>query len=179
MKMVQIMVMPFRRGSYAKRPINSIKHVVDVEGGLVAATDSTSTFVNAVDGPQTPFDPVDVPFGGYVRSFYLSIFIIGATGAPIDGSINWYIAKQRSGQGAADFPTPSATGTSEVRNQIIHEEKGLSGSGDGTPMVFKGVIVIPKSMQRIRAGDAMFLRLRINGTIDATFCIKIIYKEYR
>ncbi len=177
--MVQILVsMPFRRMA-GLRPVNSIKHVLDIEGGLAAATDSTSTFVNAVNTPSVPFKPGDVMFGSYVRSFYLSIFIIGATGAPIDGSINWYIAKQRSGQGAADFPTPSATGTSEVRNQIIHEEKGLSGSGDGTPMVFKGVIKIPRSMQRIREGDAMFLRLRINGTIQATFCIKIIYKSYQ
>ncbi len=118
-------------------------------------------------------------FGSRVSSFYLSIFVIGSTGAPIDGSINWYIAKQRSGQDAADFPTPSATGTSTVRNQIIHEEKGLSGSGDGTPMAFKGVIRIPRGMQRLREGDKMFLRLRINGTIPATFCIKIIYKSYQ
>ncbi len=118
-------------------------------------------------------------FGSKVSSLYLSIFIIGSTGAPIDGSINWYIAKQRDGQAAGAFPTPGNTGLSSVRNQIFHEEKGLSGSGDGTPMVFKGVIVIPKVFQRIRQGDQMFIRIRINGTVGATFCIKAIYKSYQ
>ncbi len=176
--MVLTMVVPFNRFRN-KNPINSIKHVIDVEGGLVAGADSTSTILDAVEVPSNPFVPGDVMFGSRVNSLYLSIFIIGATGAPIDGSINWYIAKQRDGQAAGAFPTPGNTGPSSVRNQIFHEEKGLSGSGDGTPMVFKGVIRIPKSFQRIRQGDKMFIRIRINGTIDATFCIKAIYKSYQ
>ncbi len=169
----------FGRMGYAKRPINSIKHVIDVEGVLVAGSDSTSDILVAVDQPTTPFKPGDVMFGSHVSSVFLSIFVIGATGTGIDGSINWYIAKQRDGQLAGAFPTPGNTGVSSVRNQIFHEEKGLSGSADGTPMVFKGVVLIPKTFQRIRQGDQMFIRIRINGTADATFCIKAIYKSYQ
>ncbi len=104
--------------------------------------------------------------------------MIGASGGGLNNSLNWYISKEHTGQ-AGDFPQPSETGVSALRNQIFHEEKGLAGSADGTPMAFKGVIVIPRGMRRMREGDVIALHLRnLDVTNDANFCIKAIYKSY-
>ncbi len=168
--------MPFRR-TFSKRPINSTKHVLDFEGGLTS-TKSVNTVLLGVPSRKDPFVPGDVPFGSRVSSVFISLFIIGATGAPVTGSQNWYIAKLRSGQTSGNFPDPGVTGVSTVRNQIFHEEKGLVGSGDGTAMAFKGVIKIPKSMQRVREGDQLHVAILNNSADSATFCLKVIYKSY-
>ncbi len=159
--------------------INSVKHIIDVDGSLLqtGAVSQLSVAVAVPNVDPTTFKPGDVRVGAKVNGFFLSVFIIGATGAPIGGSINWYIMKLHEGQSA---PDPNNTGISKVRNQIFHEEKGLAGSGDGTPMAFKGVIVVPKSMRRMREGDSFVVALALNGvaTADASFCFKAIYKSF-
>ncbi len=160
---------------FGRSSINTIKHIVDSEGALTGGAKSVTTIVNSVAQRPDPFVPGNVAFGSKVNAFFLSIFVLGATGSTPVGSINWYIIKLHAGQTA---PLPGATGSSEVRNQIFHEEKGLTASGDGTPMVFKGVIVVPRGMRRVREGDSFQIQLQSQDpTVDAQFCIKAIYKE--
>ncbi len=169
--------MPFRRGR-SLNPINSIKHVIDTEGALSGVANSVNTIVNAVPNVGATFVPGDVRVGATVNGFFLSIFVIGATGAPLNGSINWYICKIGTGQ-LNSLPNPGNTGLSAIRNQIFHEEKGLAGSGDGTPMAFKGVVAVPRGMRRMREGDQFVIVINSqDGTNDATFCLKAIYKSY-
>ncbi len=171
--------MVFRRRSNALRPVNSVKHILDVDGTLLeVGTNVSATIAVTVPALDTTFKPGDLRIGETVNGFFLSIFVIGATGAPIGASINWYLIKVHSGQGTT--PDPSNTGISEIRNQIIHEEKGLAGSGDGTAMAFKGVIAVPKGMRRMREGDSWRVVLALNGlaSADANFCLKAIYKSY-
>ncbi len=159
--------------------IHSIKHVIDTEGVLAAATNSDNIIQSTVTSRTDPFVATQCETGETVNGFFISIFVIGDSGAPVNGSINWYIAKRRSGQNVTtDFPDPGNTGTSDVRNQIFHEEKGLVGSGDGTAMAFKGVIAVPRAMRRIREGDQFFIKIRANGTDTAQFCLKAIYKSF-
>ncbi len=124
------------------------------------------------------FKPGDVRVGAKVNALFISIFILGATGAGQGpGSINWYISKLHDGQTG---PTPGQTGTSKIRNQIFHEEKGLAGSQDGTPMAFKGVIVVPRGMRRMREGDVIQISLAqsASSTADNNFCLKAIFKSF-
>ncbi len=140
---------------------------------------STVPLAVAVTTPTSPFKPGDIMIGSNINGMFLSIFVIGSTGAGIGpSSINWIIYKLRAGQTA---PNPIVTGTSELRNQIFHEEKGLSGSADGTPMAFKGVIAIPRSFRRMREGDQIQVRLSLSAaaTGDANFCLKAIYNSYQ
>ncbi len=170
-------IVVFRRRS-SVAPINSIKHVIDTEGTLLSTgAASVNTICQAVANVSSTFNPIEVRVGAKVNGFFLSIFIIGATGAPIVGSVNWYIIKLHDGQSA---PQPGETGISKVRNQIFHEEKGLAGSGDGTPMAFKGVIAVPRGMRRMREGDQFQILLSLNAIAsgDATFCLKAIYKDF-
>ncbi len=164
-----------RMPRFGRSTINTIKHVVDSEGGLSGGAKSVTNIVTSAAQRPDPFVPGTVAFGSRINAFFLSIFILGATGTTPVGSINWYIIKLHSGQAA---PLPGQTGASEVRNQIFHEEKGLSASGDGTPMVFKGVIVVPRGMRRVREGDTFSIQIQSQDTTnDAQFCVKAIYKE--
>ncbi len=165
-----------RRGS-SINVVHSVKHIVDSEGALSAGATSTTPLLTVVNQRSVTFDPLEVNIGEKVNGIFLTIFVIGATGAPLNGSINWYIIKTHEGQ--VSLPTPGITGASNLRNQIFHEEKGLAGSGDGTPMAFKGVIALPKSFRRMRQGDGILIILNSNdATNDATFCIKAIYKSF-
>ncbi len=171
--------MPFRRTRGPGGIIQRVKHVVDSEGGLVAVTDSINQLAITVNQRATTFSPTEVLLGSTVNGFFISLFVIGASGAGLPGAQNWYIAKRRSGQAFTDFPNPGNTGTSQVRNQIFHEEKGLAGSADGTPMAFKGVIAVPKGMRRMREGDEFFINIRNNSSTEgANFCLKAIYNEF-
>ncbi len=160
-------------------PINSIKHILDSEGQLTGGATSANDIAFAVPNVDTTtFKPGDIRVGGKVNAFFISLFVIGATGGPVNGSVNWYLMKIHEGQDAV-LPIPGQTGTSKVRNQIIHEEKGLVGSGDGTAMAFKGVIAIPRSMRRFREGDKWRISINsIDATTDAQFCLKVIYKSF-
>ncbi len=170
--------MAFRRGM-SMRPVNRIKHVVDSEGTAMDTTASDTVFVNVVNQNSLTFAPDEVLLGRKVNAFFITCFAIGDTGTGIAGSISWYLAKKHSGQTLASFPAPNAVGTSNVRNQIIHQEKGVPGSADGTPMVFKGVIAVPKGMRRMREGDQWFFRIQSSVTgSDANFCFRSIHNSF-
>ncbi len=176
MMMVQTMVTMPRFSSI--RPVNRVKHVIDSSGTVSGTTVSANTLAMTVDVRGTPFSPVEVVVGSKINGFFLSVFMIGSTGAPQANSQNWFLIKVHTGQNAA-VPVPGNTGVSEIRNQIIHEEKGVTGSGDGTPMVFKGVVAIPRGMRRMRSGDLWSLNLvNTDAGDNSTFCVKAIYNEF-
>ncbi len=129
-----------------------------------------------------------VPIGSKVSSFYLSVFAISEGGeianeVPL---IDWYIIKNNGNTFGVTFattthPTPGATGVHVNKRFIIHTEKGLSGGGDvslaGVPMIFKGVIRIPRGMQRNGQSDKMTLCARAN--FATKICVQAIYKHYK
>ncbi len=156
--------------------VQRVKHVIDSEGVATAIRSDTPLAI-VVNSKTTPTVITENLVGSTINAFFLSVFGIGATGTGVSGSVNWYLAKLRGGQAVSDLPNPGETGTSDLRNQIIHEEKGVPGSADGTPMVFKGVIVVPRGMRRNRSGDEWHLIFR-SATSDANFCVKAIYNEF-
>ncbi len=169
------------------RPINSRKNVVDLSSILAATTNTV--FDNVCQGvDQADLASADeVTTGSSINAFYMSLFAIAeggelATEVPL---VDWYIIKDNGGNfgttfDATNLPTPGATGTNLNKRHIIHEEKGLAGGGDaslaGVPMIFKGVIRIPKHMRRIGVGDRIRLCMRANFATKV--CTKFIYKWY-
>ncbi len=158
----------------SKRPINSVKNIVDgVFLGVTAASVTTVTLaegVNDYTGGTT-----QVPVGGTVSSFYLFVQIIAsATGT---ANVDWYLIKNIAGQ--LTLPVPGATGGTPVRSKILHEEKGIPGNAsDGAyPLTFKGVIKIPPGMRRMAEADKFELRIRGADAYNA--CVKCIYKFYK
>ncbi len=156
----------------------------------MAATTNTilDTPVNAVDAPVLSND-ANVQRSCTINGIFISVFFITEGGEMANEVplVDWYIIKDPGGNmGATGFsanglPTPGATGANENKRYIMHTEKGLSGGGNasltGVPMVFKGVIVIPKGFRRMNSGDQISIVARAN--FATKFCVQSIYKWYR
>ncbi len=94
----------------ARSPINSVKHILDVEGVLTGGIGSQSTLAIGVPNVDAAvFKPGDIRTGGTINGMFLSVFVIGASGAALIGAIDWLLCKTHEGQTA---PTPGQTGTS-------------------------------------------------------------------
>ncbi len=129
-----------------------------------------------------------VPVGAKVFSTYMSFYII-AEGGEVAAEVplvDWYLIWNAGNAYGTTFdstnlPTPGSTGLHQNKRQIIHTEKGLAGGGDaslsGVPMVFKGVIKIPRRMQRLGSNDRLTLCIRTN--FNSKFCVQFIYKHYK
>jgi len=181
--------MPYRRGrSMALRPIDSVKHIMETSAINTAVTNTVALNMLAGVDTYSLSDSNGVPTGAKVNGFFLSIFII-SEGGELANEVplaDWYIIKVPGNIwgntfDAANLPTPGATGIHINKRHIIHTEKGLTSGGNlslsGVPMVFKGVIAIPRHMRRIGEADSFKLCLRTN--FQAKFCIQTIYKHYK
>ncbi len=180
--------MVFRRGLTRLRPIDSVKHIVETSGISTAVTNTVITaLIDGVDTYQLS-GRAGVPTGAKVHSFYFSMFVISEGGevASEVPLVDWYIIHNPGNAwgttfDASNLPTPGTTGSHKNKRHIIHTEKGLSGGGDaslsGVPMIFKGVIRIPRGMQRIGEDDRFTLCIRTN--FNSKFCVQAIYKHYK
>ncbi len=178
--------MVFRRNSL--RPINSVKHIVELSGILTAGTNSVPfSLIDGADAYQLS-NTAGVPTGANVNGFYYSCFYYSEGGeiASEVPLVDWYIIHNPGNAWATTFdannlPTPGTTGVHKNKRHIIHTEKGLTGGGDvslaGVPMVFKGVIKIPKKMRRIGEDDRFTIAHRAN--FNTKFCIQVIYKHFK
>ncbi len=162
-----------------KRPINSIKSIVDSSGALVAATSSVNDIAVTVNQRSDPTVPNQVLTGSTINAIYLSVYVLGDTGGA-NGVVNWILFKNPGNlMAGGDLPIPGNTGIAANRRFIFHEEKGLFPSLDGTPMIFKGWIKIPRRFRRMGDDDKWQVILRTQAGDTADFCVQAIYKSYQ
>ncbi len=179
--------MVFRRRGMGLRPIQSTKHIVELSGILPATTNTVAlTLVRGEDNPVLA-NTNEVQPGHKVSSIFLSIFYI-AEGGEVANEVplvDWYIIHNPGNVfttvfDAGNNPTPGSTGVHLNKRHIFHTEKGLAGGGDastaGVPMIFKGVIKIPRGRQRVGQNDRIMINHRAN--FATKFCIQAIYKDY-
>ncbi len=179
--------MVFRRRSNNLRPINSVKHIVEASTIIAAITDTVVLRLVAGVDTYSLADADGVPTGSRVNGFFLSTFVY-TEGGEVSNEVplvDWYLIHNPSNRfgttfDAANLPTPGATGIHKNKRFILHTEKGLAGGGDaslsGVPMVFKGVIAVPKKMRRIGEDDEFLLCYRAN--FASKVCAQVIYKHY-
>ncbi len=160
-----------------------------MDASSVLGAGTNTVFDNIIVGvDQADLASVEeVTTGSRVNGIYMSFYAISEGGeianeVPL---VDWYVIKDSGGSWGSTFdannlPTPGATGSNINKRWIIHEEKGLTGGGDvslsGLPMIFKGVIAIPKHMRRIGVNDAFRIIMRANFATKV--CTKFIYKWY-
>ncbi len=172
--------MVYRRSFLNKRPILSIKHIVDVQGGTVAATQSKTSIAVAVENPVLA-NSTDVKPGSRVNSIYLDVQAIGLAAPGILNNIYMIIYKiPGSNIAGSAIPNANATGIDNFKRQIFHTEmRMLNDTLTSQPIqIFKGVIRIPKIFHTFRFDDYIQIQLFTPGA-TANFCIQAIYKEYQ
>ncbi len=166
----------FRRQNL--RPINRIKHVFDDNGAVTAGVTNVSILVDATDTP-TLADTNGVETGATVNAIYLKVEV--ASNETDAGAVpNVYLLVGKNPGANITLPAPTATGASDNKKFIIHQEMiMLNNLAGGNPRVlFNGVIVIPKGYRRFGPKDQLLCTIR-SSAVNFVFCLQCHYKEFR
>lgn len=170
-----------RRMNLAIRPVNSIKHVVDVATSTVTAVVSS---IPLADATQTapPANPADVNNGSSIGSIFLRVEVLSTGTFTTVPRI--YMAVQKSPGNSIPVVDPNNVGTSDNRRFVIHQEMIMVAEGDSAipRTMFQGVIRIPPRLKRFGIDDRLVVSFQ-HGTGETTaitnVCVQCIYKEFR
>ncbi len=177
--MTEQVTMSFRR-QIRLRPVNSVKHVIDIQGGVVAgAANTVATLIEAQDNPVVA-NSTDVATASNIRAFFLNVQVAASSTAAL-ANMYFYIAKNPGKRiTVTDFPAANAVGVSNLKKLIFHQEM-LMTEKNSTAIartMFRGVLKIPRHMQRFGQDDEIDIYLFSPG-VNFDFCVQCIYKEFR
>ncbi len=173
--------MPFRRFRGSRglrlRPVNRIKHVVDVQNAVVAGSSASENLVVAVDAPVLA-NTKEVQTGCTVNGIFLKLEAVsnGATGV----LANFYMYVIKNPGNNLSLPDANVVGANDNKRFVIHQEMIMFQQvEDSNPRtVFVGVIVIPRGYKRFGPADRLVLRLTSPG-VGVNYCFQCHYKEFR
>ncbi len=161
------------------RPINSLKHVIDLTGAVTAGTQTEFVVSDAKDNPILT-NPAECQTGARVSSIYLDVEVNSTErieGVPIP---NCYMMLFKNIGSNLTPPSAASVGTSDLKRYVLHQEMVMLQNADGSNprTLFKGVIKIPRGFARIGNDDQLVV-IFVCGTFDTTVCVQCIYKEYK
>ncbi len=167
----------FNRGNRL-RPVNRIKHVVDVQGGIAAGANTVRNLVTATDTPTLGVN-TSVETGSTVNAIFLTVEVT-RTGTTSDVLPNVYMYVAKNPGGNLTLPAGNLVGVNDNKRFVIHQEMVmLQGTNAGNPRtLFKGVIVIPRNYRRFAPNDLLVLDVLSPG-VAVSFCLQCHYKEFR
>ncbi len=167
--------MPYRNRSN-KRPINSVKNIIDSQGGLVAGTAQLVSIANAKDNAAlTDVDGVEI--GATINSIFLNVQVSASGTAAL---ANVYMIVFKNPGGNLVFPNGNVLGTNDNKKHVFHQEMLMTEKNTTAipRTLFKGVLMLPKHMRRMGFNDDLQLQLFAPG-VNFDFCVQCIYKWYR
>ncbi len=169
--------MVFRRGTRNSiRPVNRIKHVVDVQSATTAGTKVDNTLISTVDAPAIG-NANEVETGSTVNGIYLRVEVYGTSSAALS---NVYMLVFKNPGNRLTSPAPNTVGSNRDKNFVIHQEmvmvQKVTPSNPRT--LFNGVIVIPRGYRRNAPLDRLMVTLLAPG-VNIDFCLQCHYKEFR
>ncbi len=165
-----------RRFRNSLRPVNRIKHVIDIQGGVAAGAQVQNALIEANDSPSLA-NVTQVETGSTVNAIYLKV----EANATSSGALsNFYMMVYKNPGGNIPGFDPSTVGSNDNKRFVIHQEmimfQQVTNSNPRT--VFNGVIVIPRGYKRFAPNDTLELRFKAPGT-SVNFCFQCHYKEFR
>lgn len=170
--------MVFRRFSRGNslRPVNRIKHVVDVQGGALLGVQALQNLITTVDAPLIA-NTFQVETGSTVNAIYLKVEV-NATSSAALSNVYMFVAKNPGNN--LTFPNANAVGGVDNKKYVIHQEmvmmQQVTNSNPRT--LFNGVIVIPRGYKRNGPSDRLILAIFSPG-VNINFCVQCHYKEFR
>ena len=165
----------FRSRSMMLRPIQRIKHVVDIQGGAVGGAVTTDNLIVTADAPVLG-NTSQCLTGSTVHGIYLKVECYSTTNAVLN---NVYLMIGKNPGGNLALPNPNVVGSSDNKKYIIHQEMiMLQKDVNSNPRtLFNGVIKIPKGYKRNGPNDLLRMHLLSGNNID--YCAQAHYKEFR
>ncbi len=174
------LVMVFRRQSrgFGLRPVNRIKHVRDSQGATAGGTQVLESIAVATDTPVLA-NTFDVETGSTIRGFFLHVEVVN-TEATQGVLPNAYLALAKNPGNNITFPNANVIGSNDNKRFVFHQEMVMlqKQSGSNPRVLFHGVIVVPKSYQRMAPNDRINIMIFSPG-VDIDFCWQAHYKEFR
>jgi len=172
-----MMVQTILMGRFTRlRPVNSIKHVVDKQGGLVLNVKTDETLILSVDAPTVANTP-QVVTGSTVGSIFLNVQVAASSTAAL-ANVYMYVLKNPGGN--LTEVNANVVGGSDIKKFVIHQEMIMTEKNTTAipRTLFKGVIRIPPRMKRFGTNDSLILSLFAPG-VNFDYCVQCIYKEFR
>ncbi len=166
----------FRKPNMSIRPVNRIKHVVDLQGATTAGVQANNNLIAATDTP-TLAATSSVETGSKVNGIFLNVEVLATTSAAIS---NCYLAIFKNPGGNITVPTINVVGANDNKRFCIHQEMVLLQKQDGSNprTLFKGVIAIPRGYRRFAPNDTLSIHIFPTG-VSVDFCFQCHYKEFR
>ncbi len=174
------MIMPRYRSRNYLRPVNTIKHVNTDQGGVTAATKTAVAIADTVDAPVLA-NSQEVITGSNVKSFFLDIKGVSTGGAGVLSNLFLMVYKNPGNNvPTASIPAANAVGVSDFKKMVFHQEMIMGNQiPDSQPQtIFKGVLKVPRHMQRMGADDVIGFQLYSPG-VTWDYCSQSIFKEIR
>ncbi len=160
-------------------PVNTVKHVIDQQDGIVLATKSTTDIIRGVEQPAlSARDAVNV--GAHVRSFFLNVQVAASSTAALANIYFIIYGNPNNSIGAGSIPAANAVGISDFKKMVFHQEMIMTEKNTTAfaRTMFRGVIKMPKKFQRIGFNDAISIQFFAPG-VNFDVCWQAIYKEIR
>ncbi len=158
-------------------PVNSKKHIVDVQGGLVATAQQIVTLADAKDVSPVLADNDKVAVGSTINSIFCNIQVAASSTAAL---ANVYAAFFKNPGNNVVLPDANVIGVSDTMKLFFHQEMIMTEKNTTAfpRTLFKGVLRIPRHMRRMGHDDKLGV-LMFSPGVNFDFCIQCIYKEYR
>ncbi len=165
-----------RRFGSGLRPINRIKHVVDLQQGITAGTTVTNFLIRADDNPALA-NTGDVQTGSTVNGIYLKVEANATTSGALS---NFYMIVFKNPGDNISTPPPNQVGINDNKRYVIHQEMIMFQQQDNSNprTVFNGVIAIPKGYRRFGPNDKLEIAYLSPG-VTTNVCHQCHYKEFR
>ncbi len=170
--------MVFRRRGMGMHPINRTKHVIDSQFATTLGTVVNTVICQSVDATALA-DTDGCLTGSTTRAIFLNVEVVSTSETGVLQNAYLMVAKNPGGN--LTFPAPNAVGASDNKKYVIHQEMVMLDSESTTHIprsIFKGVVVIPKHLQRNAPGDNLFVAVLTPGG-TAAWCLQSHYKEFR
>ncbi len=160
-------------------PVNTVKHVIDIQLGLIGGTVTTSDIVAGDENPATA-NPTEVNIGSHVKSFFLNVQVAATGTASLANVYMMVYGNPGNNIPFSNIPNPNVVGTSDFKKMVFHQEMIMTEKNTTAfpRTLFRGVIKVPRKFQRIGTNDNIKLAFFSPG-VNYDLCFQCIYKEIR
>ncbi len=161
------------------RPVNTLKHVIDKQGGLVANTADQTDIAQGVDSPILA-NKQECEVGSHVKSIFLNVQVAGDGAGALSNVYMMVFGNPGNNIAAGAIPNANTVGNTDFKKQVFHQEMLMTEKAvNALPRtLFKGVLKIPRKFGRMGQNDRIAVQLFSPG-VNYDFCIQSIYKEIR